>query len=308
MRTNTEGDFADLTRSALRLLAVGLAAVFLVPDVAAAQGRGNGRANQPAIPVRGVTSNVATSAPAGASELSAAPIPQFGSWLDDASTPAKGTGYTGIGVGYWRGLGDSSGVAQVDVPVLGFTYGMTNRVQVSATVPFYRATYQGITARGVDDVYLSGKVAAIDPAVTGRFGLAVGGVVEVLSVGRADQSRVQWALPVSVEFRADPVRVYGSTGYFSRGAVFAAGAIEWTASTGTSVTTSLAQSISTASTPVSVSPRNDLREISVFVAHPLSDRLRAYAGVGRTFASGAAGADAMTLSGGISVSFSAAQP
>ena len=33
---------------------------------------------------------------------------------------------------------------------------------------------------------------------------------------------MHWALPVSLEFRATPVRVYGSTGYFSRGAFFGA--------------------------------------------------------------------------------------
>ena len=286
-----------------RALAIAVAAVLLVPGATAAQGRGNGRPKQPATTVPSTTPSTAP-APSGPNS-----IPQFGFWLDDASTPAEGTGYTGIAIAYWRGLGDASNVSQIDVPVLGLTYGVTNRVQLSATVPFYRVRYQGITARGLDDVYVSGKVAVVDPAATGHFGLAVGSALEILSVGNPDQSRVQWAVPVSVEFRGDSVRVYGSTGYFSRGAIFAAGAFEWTAAAGTAITATLAQSMSTvAASPDAALPRNALRDISVFVAHPLTDRLRAYAGLGRTFASAGAAGDAVTLSGGVSLSFSAVQP
>jgi outer membrane autotransporter protein len=37
-----------------------------------------------------------------------------------------------------------------------------------------------------------------------------------------DESRVQWALPASVEVQREGWRAFGSAGYFSRGALFAA--------------------------------------------------------------------------------------
>ena len=163
-------------------------------------------------------------------------------WLDDATTRAEGGGSVGLGIGYWRGAGASL----VDIPMLDGSYAVTDRFQFGDTVPFYRSENGGATSRGVDDMYLSGKIVLIDPALKdARFGIAVIPVLEVLSPGFFDD-RVHWALPVSAEFRASPVRVYGSTGYFSRGAVFGAGAVEWTSPEGTSLTFSLTRSIPTA--------------------------------------------------------------
>jgi hypothetical protein len=168
-------------------------------------------------------------------------FPQFGTWLDDATTAVRGAGFASIGANYWHG----SGASQIDAPILGVTYGIANRTQLSATVPFYRASYEGFSGSGLDNVYISGKVSLVNPdAGGGRFGLAVGGVAEILSAGFADVSRAHWAVPLSAELRGPSVRVYGSTGYFSRGAFFAGGALEWTAPTGTSLTVSLSHSAS----------------------------------------------------------------
>jgi hypothetical protein len=125
----------------------------------------------------------------------------------------------------------------------------------------------------------------------------------VLSPGFFDD-RVHWALPVSAEFRATPVRVYGSTGYFSRGAVFGAGAVEWTSPGGTSLTFSLTHTAPTAEdTSGLAGGRSDF---SVAVGHSLSDVTTAYVGVGRTLSSpDESNKTSLAISGGVSFSFSA---
>src|SRR6185436_17135057 len=131
---------------------------------------------------------------------------QFGSWLDDASSMAKGQGQMSIGAGYWR----FSGGSQINAPMLGMGMGVSDRVQLSASVPFYRASYDGTVARGMDDVYLSAKIGLVDPTLTlSEFGMSVSPVVEVLSADAQD-GRVHFALPVNMEVRRAPVRVYGS--------------------------------------------------------------------------------------------------
>src|SRR6188474_3015977 len=88
------------------------------------------------------------------------------------------------------------GVWLVDVPMLDAAYAVHDRVQLGMSVPFYRSGYGGTTLRGVDDMYFSGKIVLIDPALKdARFGVAVIPVLEVLSPGFFDD-RVHSALPV----------------------------------------------------------------------------------------------------------------
>ena len=61
----------------------------------------------------------------------------------------------------------------------------------------------------MDDIYLSAKYVLVDPTLTlSEVGVAVSPVVEVLSAGALD-GRVHFAVPVNVEFRRLPFRVYG---------------------------------------------------------------------------------------------------
>ena len=204
---------------------------------------------------------------------------------------------------YWRGA-DAS---QIDAPILGMSYGLSSRAQLSATVPFYRFSYEGFSQRGLDNVYVSTKIAVIDPR-EGRFGMAVGAVAEILGAGFADASRVHWAVPLSLELRGETVRLYGSTGYFSRGAYFAAGAFEWTAPVGTSITAALAHSASVSGVTIATTgdvPRASLRDVSVFVAHPVSSIASVYVGGSRSFSDTWIDG-ASSVSGG--VSFQCASP
>jgi hypothetical protein len=261
-----------------------------LPQLAAAQGRG-----RPKSPQVSTDSTGGTAGPTSTSQFR-----QFGVWLDDATTRAEGGGSVGFGIGYWRGAGASL----VDVPVLDGAYAVHDRLQVGVSVPFYRSDYGGTTTKGVDDMYFSGKIVVIDPAVQdARFGIAVIPVIEVLSPGFYDD-RVHWALPVSAEFRASPVRVYGSTGYFSRGAFFGAGAVEWTSEQGTSVTFALTHSTPTSEDLTGVP--GGRADFSVSVGHPVAEMASVYVGVGRTLSSpDEANKTSLAISAGVSFSFAA---
>jgi hypothetical protein len=275
----------------LPVLTIVLALVAL-PPLAEAQGHGQGRPKAPQAS--------SESGSTGSVTITTSQFRQFGVWLDDATTRAEGGGSVGIGFGYWRGTGASL----VDIPMFDGSYAVTDRVTFGASVPFYRSENGGATSRGVDDMYLSGKIVLIDPALKGaRFGIAIIPVLEVLSPGFFDD-RVHWALPVSAEFRASPVRVYGSTGYFSRGAVFGAGAVEWTSPEGTSLTFSLTHSSPTSEDTTGLTGGRS--DFSVAIGRSLSSATSVYAGIGRTLSSpDEDNKTSFAISGGISFSFSA---
>ena len=279
----------------LRVLTIVLTLLAL-PHFAEAQGQGQGRPKTP----QGSSSADSTGSSSGS--ISTSQFRQFGVWLDDATTRAEGGGSVGFGIGYWR----SAGGSLIDVPMLDGSYAVTDRFQFGMSVPFYRTEYAGATSRGVDDMYFSGKIVLIDPALKdARFGIAVIPVLEVLSPGFFDD-RVHWALPVSAEFRASPVRVYGSTGYFSRGAVFGAGAIEWTSPQGTSLTFSLTHTVPTADADVTTGVTGGRSDFSVAVGRSVNDATSVYVGVGRTIASpDESNKTSLAISGGVSFSFSA---
>ena len=305
-------------------LAIGFVIALAVE--ANAQGNGNGRPKAPK-PTAPAPSSPTTSAPTSSSQPSApttststsstsAPIidggadpsasivtfRQFGSWLDDASAGTPGEGYVSIGVGYWR----LSGMSQVNMPMLGAGMGVTDRMQLSATVPFYNVRYEGGSARGLDDIYLGAKYTLIDPTLTiSEFGLAVSPVMEVLSPG-APGGRLHFAIPVSMELRRAPFRMYGSAGYFTRGSVFTGGALEWTSPSGMVFTGVLTQSYSLKGDPVLDQMMVGRQRLDAMgsAAYPLGSLAVAYASVGRSLSSLEEGGTSLALTGGMSVRLS----
>ena len=227
---------------------------------------------------------------------------QFGAWLDDASAAGAGEGYTSIGVGHWRMLGST----QTNLPMLGVGVGVTDRMQVGASVPFYRASYEGGSASGMDDLYLSAKYTLVDPTLTlSEFGLAISPTMEVLSAGSPD-GRVHFAVPVSVELRRQPFRVYGSAGLFTRGSFFSGAALEWSAPGGMALTGSLTQSYSLKDDAVldSIGIGSQRTDVSFGVAFPLGTMAATFVNVGRSLTSVEEGGTSLALSGGISFRFS----
>ena len=284
--------------------------------------QGNGRPKNPKTtkptpspspaPAPATDTNTTTATTTASSPSTSAPVEsfagvssfrQFGSWLEDASAPAAGEGYTTIGFGYWR----MAGMSQTNVPTIGAGMGLTNRVGVSASVPFYRTNVAGATARGMDDVHLGASYNILDPTLTlSEVGLSVGTVMEVLSDGGAD-GRVHFAVPVSVELRRHAFRVYGSAGYFTRGAVFAGGAVEWAASRNLIVSGVLTQSRSIKSDAVldSLAVSRQRADVMASVARPVGSNATAYMSVGRSLSSLEEGGTSLALNGGVSIRFSA---
>ena len=281
-------------------LFVGLA----LPGLAEAQGKGRPKAPRGSSPT--TTTPTSPSASSSTSTTSAAvPIStyrQFGAWLDDASAAGAGEGYTSIGVGHWRMLGST----QTNLPMLGVGVGVTDRMQVGASVPFYRASYEGGSASGMDDLYLSAKYTLVDPTLTlSEFGLAISPTMEVLSAG-SPGGRVHFAVPVSVELRRQPFRVYGSAGLFTRGSFFSGAALEWSAPGGMALTGSLTQSYSLKDDAVldSIGIGSQRTDVSFGVAYPLGTMAATFVNVGRSLTSVEEGGTSLALSGGISFRFS----
>ena len=261
-----------------------------LPQIAEGQGRG-----RPKNPQASSDSIASESGPVSTSQFK-----QFGVWLDDATTRGKAAAAPGSA----SATGAAAGPRSSTSPILDAAYAVTDRVQLGMSVPFYRSDYFGTTSRGVDDMYLSGKIVLIDPAIRdARFGIAVTPLLEVLSPG-SFEDRVHWALPISAEFRATPLRVYGSTGYFSRGAVFGAGAVEWASPLGTSLTFALTHSTPTSEDTTGLTGGRS--DFSVAVGHSLNEATSAYVGFGRTLSSpDDANKTSLAISGGVSFSFTA---
>ena len=286
------------------LVTIGLA----VPGLAHGQGNGNGR---PKVPKGSSPTTTTPTSPSTSSSttpsVTVAPVPvstyrQFGAWLDDASASARGEGYTSIGVGHWRMLASS----QTNLPMLGVGLGVTDRMQVGVSVPFYRARFEGGSASGMDDVYLSAKYTLVDPTLTlSEFGLAISPTMEVLSSGNPD-GRIHFAVPVSVELRRQPFRIYGSAGLFTRGSFFSGAALEWSSPAGMVMTGSLTQSYSLKEDAVldSLGIGRQRMDVSLGAAFPLGTLAATFVNVGRSLTSLEEGGTSLALSGGISLRFS----
>jgi hypothetical protein len=291
---------------------IGVALSGLLAQHAAAQGKGHGNAFGHA---KGSSSAGAAAAASSASPTAAdggtGPAPEigvrnFGAWLDDASVLAPRGGFTSFSVGYWR----LASFTEVDAPSFDVAFGLTKRVQAGASVPVYHASAPGAPAvRGVGDLYLSSKIQLREPAA-GTFGFAVVPLIQVLSAEPVSGTgRVSWAVPVSLEYQGTGWRAYGSTGYFSRGSLFASGAIEVPIANRTWVTGTLSQSHSVRddATADALGLSASRTDISGGVTWAASDAVALFGAIGRTLGRDDGSATQLFLSGGLSVSWTVRQ-
>lgn len=153
------------------------------------------------------------------------------SWLDDAEVLEQGSGE--VSLAFSRV--DTASGHQIEAPALFAAVGVAPRVQVAASGLYASSTFSdGVTSSGRGDTYLVGKVAVISPREH-PGGIAISPLVEILSdvsvAARADGGgRVAWGLPISFQYTWTKVQVLATTGYFSRGSVFAdAGVQAWVA-------------------------------------------------------------------------------
>ncbi len=135
-------------------------------------------------------------------------------------------------------------------------------MQLSGSLPYYQASYSdGYESSGLGNTSLAVKVKVIDPKEH-TVGLAVAPLLEILSdASLADPtlglSRVNWGLPVSVQVGRGNTRAFATTGYFSRGALFLAAALEQALSSKFILTGAISHMYATSTTD-----RSDLQGLS----------------------------------------------
>ena len=286
---------------------IGLVLCGLLAQPAAAQGRGNAFGHAKGAVSAGAAASASSAGSPSAADGGAGPAPDtgvrnFGAWLDDASVLAPGGGFTSFSVGYWR----LASFTEVDAPSFDVAFGLTKRVQAGASVPVYHASAAGApSVRGIGDLYLTSKIQLREPAA-GTFGFAVIPLIQVLSAEPLPGAgRVSWAVPVSLEYQGTGWRTYGSTGYFSRGSLFASAAVEIAVASRTWVTGTLSQSHSirddTSADLLGLSAnRTDVSGGATWAA---SDAVALFGAIGRTLGRDDGSATHLFLSGGLSVSW-----
>jgi hypothetical protein len=241
----------------------------------------------------------------GAGSAAGTGIRQFGVWLDDATVSPPGQGWATFGIGYSRALFGN----QWDAPSVDAGLGVSPRIQVAVTAPFPKVSYtDGTTDRGLGDVYAAVKLGIIDPTATGRsFGIAVAPVVEFLSAGSVPDGggRVHWALPVAVEKRFSSCRAYGTVGYFSRGSVFASGALEvpLTSKVTATATVSHSRSIDEDLLSDELQLARSRWDVSGGAVYFFSPRATFYGSVGRTVSRLDANGTSLSVAAGVSLGF-----
>ena len=298
-----------MKRHCIRAAAAALCVLIATAAPVLAQGKGHGNAF-------GHAKTTASAAPAAVTAAAAAPggpsaeitgVRNFASWLDDASIIEPGSGMMSFSAGYWR----MAGFSEVDVPSFDVGIGIARRVQAGASVPVYHASATGgPVSRGIGDMYLNAKVQLRGPAAGqgGRIGVALVPLVQILSAEPAlGESRVSWGLPVAIEVQRSGWRMYGSTGYFSRGSLFASGAIELPLGDRAWITGTLTQSHSTKADAGAdaIGLPSNRTDISGGVSWAPANRIALFGSLGRTLSRSHPTDTHLFVTGGVAVNFDA---
>lgn len=294
MRSNTSSTIASV-----------VAAVLAVPALAAAQGNSGFGHSHNGSRVAAPSSNSSSPSSSGSvtteGQSYGVDVRNFGTWLDDASVMGMGSGFVTLGFAYWRG----PDFREFDLPMVDTGMALHPRVQAGVSFPYYYAgPPNGPVTKGVGNVYLTTKVQLRDPS-SHPVGFAVTPMLEVLDNAPLTGNRVNWALPGNVEYRRQGWRTFASGGYFSRGALFASGAVEATVSERAWVMASLSQSYSTKAdemTTVLALPRGQT-DISGGLTVALNPKVAVYGTVGHTISHRESNAGTLNLASGVSFNF-----
>jgi hypothetical protein len=277
-----QGRFASVLASAVLVLAVATS----VHAQSKSNGKGNG--HKSSAPSSSPLPSPTAGPAAGASPLA---------WLDDATLLAPGSMSVTISALRWSG----TDLSEVNFPIVQAAVGLAPRFQIGATVPRIVGSADGTgPVEGVGTSYISSKIALL----TGASGVkvAVSPVIEVLGAGAVQalapgEGRMQFGLPVSAEVGQGPVRVFASTGFFSRGVWFAGGgaAIQARPRLGMSLSFSRAWA-GDALTGLS----RDRRDLSGGASYVVRPQMAVFGSIGRTIATSDADGAGTTVSGGVS--------
>jgi hypothetical protein len=281
----------------LSLVTAGVIAALAVAVSAAAQGKSGSAPgqNKKGTPPSSTSLPSPTTTVTGSSPLSTATGASPLSWVDDASLLDPGSVMLTVSALRWAG----TGVSEVDFPIVDATFGLTKRVQFSATVPRVVGGAEGTgVVGGLGTSYFSTKIALLTDS---NVKLAVSPLLEILGTGAvqslpADEGRYQVGVPVSLEVGGGAIRMFAATGFFTRGAWFAGGG------TGFQLTPDMGASISFtrswARTDVD-DLRRDRSELSGGVSYFLSSQVAVYGSLGHTIATSDENGAGMSVGGGV---------
>ena len=291
-----------MTRRSRRPLVLALGLVFAAAVTVSAQGKGHGNAfghaKTPSAPAASgaATVGAGTAAP-GAGQESGAPR-NFAAWLDDTSVLGRGTGMVSVGAGYWR----MAGYTELDAPAVDAGFGVGRRVQMGGSVPVYHVSFPGSgVVRGMGDLYLNGKIQlrAADGSPGAAVGLAIIPLVQIASAApEAGTSRASWGVPVAVEWQRSGWRLYGSSGYFSRGSLFGSAAVEMALTDRAWLTGTVTQARSLGDAPAAGLSRHRT-DVGGGISIGLSSRTTGYITTGRTLSREDPAATRLFVSGGV---------
>ena len=243
-------------------------------------------------------------------DVSAAPstrVRSFGAWLDDASTLQPGEAWLSLSMSKWS-MPIATGA---DIPAVDLSVGVARAVQMSMTLPYFKVSdREGNRLDGFGDMYLASKIVLRD-AATKSFGVSIGPTLEYLSrtsTTGTGLSRVNWILPLNLERRLVAGRLYGSTGYFTRGVFFASGAFEWPLNDKLVASAALSHSYVTDDEAMSEAIGLSRRRMDAggTMAYSVSPALAVFGSVGRTMWKRDEDSTDVVVTGGVSVNMSGA--
>ena len=275
---------------ARRLLLVTASAITWLAVAASAHAQNSGHNAKGG---NGHKSKPPSSSPLPAPSTIASPL----SWIDDASLLPAGSMSLTISALRWSG----ADLSEVDVPTVDAALGLTNRFQIAASVPRIIGSADGTgPIGGFGTSYISGKLAILtEPQVK----VALSAILEMLGEGAAlalpaGESRYQIGLPVSIEVAQGPVRMFATTGFFTRGAWFAGGGTSFQLTP--RIGASMSFTRSWAKTDVE-GVRRDRRELSGGLSHFIKPQIGVYGSVGHTIATTDDNGAGVSVSGGVTL-------
>ena len=279
------GRFASVWASAVLVLALA------VPIHAQGKSNGKGNGHKSSPPSSSPLPSPTVGPAAGASPLA---------WLDDATLLAPGSTSLTISTLRWSG----TDLSEVNFPIVQAAVGLAPRFQIGATVPHIVGSADGTgPVGGIGTSFISSKIALL----TGASGvkLAVSPVIEVLGEGAVQalapgEGRTQFGLPVSMEVGHGAVRVFASTGFFSRGVWFAGGGA------GMQMSPRFAMSLSYSSAWANdalTGLSRDRRDLSGGASYVVRPQIAVFGSLGRTIATSDANGAGTTVSGGVAFMF-----
>lgn len=143
-------------------------------------------------------------------------------FLDSTDTLEPGTVWFTNVFTYRRAPGGK----EIDIPAFSVGFGLTRRVQIDFSIPYFRTQYgSDFRMNGIGDKFLSAKFRVRD-ADSGGLGLAFEPVLEILgkgslAAGELGPNKYNVALPVIVQKNFSRFNLYSEAGYITRGAIFA---------------------------------------------------------------------------------------